>query len=123
MANHSPNGKFAPGNRANPGGRPKIVDELRQRALRAVDEKVLAAWEDELEERDRQVVTQVGAITVFCKGPNWVKCSELLAAYGLGKPVQPVESKVEVTVSDTRQMTTAQLDARIAELEGSHVEH
>jgi hypothetical protein len=42
---------------------------------------------------------------------------------GLGKPVQPVDSKVEVTVNDAREMTTAQLDARIAELEGLRVEH
>ena len=44
--------------------------EFRQRARRAVDQHVLAAWEREVAEQ----------------GPEWVRCSELLAAYGYGKP-------------------------------------
>ena len=108
--------------RRGPGGRPKIVDELRQRCLKAVDEVVLAYWLDEVTEREREVITPAGPMTMVCRGQHAARCSELLANYGLGKPVQPVESKVEVTVTDAREMTTAQLDARIEELE-SHVEH
>ena len=79
------------------GGRPKLVDELRQRALRAVDEHVMAYWLDEVQERPREVMTSDGPITMVCRGSHAAKCSELLAAYGMGKPVQPVESKVEMT--------------------------
>jgi hypothetical protein len=29
---------------------------------------------------------------------NWVKCSELLAAYGYGKPAQPIEQSGSIEV-------------------------
>lgn len=106
----------------NPGGRGKLADELRQRALKAVDQRVLEAWEDEMEVRERQVITQVGPITVVARGPNWVKCSELLAAYGLGKPVQPTESKVDVVHHDAREMSRERLLAIAAGTE-SVTEH
>lgn len=118
-----PNPKWTKGGPSpNPSGRPKLVDELRQRALKAVDAKVIEAWIDELEERPRQVVTQVGPVTVVCKGPNWVKCSELLAAYGMGKPVQPTESSVSVEIRDARQLSRDQLMA-IAASEGAEQHH
>lgn len=55
---------------------------LRDRCRKAVDELVLAAWENE----------------VRTCGPHWVRCSELLAAYGYGKPKErlEVQSTVEV---------------------------
>jgi hypothetical protein len=68
-------GKFVKGQSGNPGGRPKLINELRERALKAVDEVVLKYWRDQVE----------------TDGPNAAKCSELLAAYGLGKPSQQVE--------------------------------
>lgn len=116
-------GTWQKGQSGNPGGKNKLVAELRERCLDAVDAKVIAAWRDELEERPREVVTQLGPITVTCRGPYWVKCSELLAAYGIGKPVQPTESKVDVVHHNARDLTRDQLDARIAELEGANVEH
>lgn len=61
---------FAKGQSGNPNGRPKVVEEFRARARKAVDEHVLAAWVAEVE----------------AQGPEWVRCSELLAAYGYGKP-------------------------------------
>ena len=59
----------------NPSGRPKVVEEFRKRARKAVDEHVISAWIAEVEGQ----------------GKEWVRCSELLAAYGYGKPSQPVE--------------------------------
>ncbi len=85
---------WSKGQSGNPGGRPKLVDALRERALKAVDEKILEAWIDECTEREREVMTLEGPVVVVERGKNWVKCSELLAAYGMGKPVQPTENKM-----------------------------
>lgn len=73
--------KFGPGNNANPSGRPKVVQEFKARCQKAVTETVLEKWIAEVESG----------------GENWVKCSELLANYGMGKPAQAVElgGKVE----------------------------
>lgn len=68
-------GTFPKGKSGNPNGRPKIIEELRARCLKAVNDKVIAAWENEVDSL----------------GNNWIKASELLAAYGLGKPSQAVE--------------------------------
>lgn len=54
----------------NPGGRPKLAPHMRSRCRTIVDEKVISAWEEEVDER----------------GTHWVRCSELLAAYGYGRP-------------------------------------
>ncbi len=66
---------FAKGNCANPGGRPKLAEELRKKALKAVEDHVIDFWIE-------QVTT---------RSDDAVKCSELLAAYGLGKPPQRLE--------------------------------
>lgn len=86
-------GRFGAGNNANPGGRPKALENLRQRALDIVTSKVVDAWEAELELKTRIVGhTKDGEpIHDEQRGKDWVKCSELLAAYGAGKPVQQVE--------------------------------
>lgn len=65
-----PGKPFAKGVSGNPTGRPKVVEEFRQRARKAVDATVLDAWVREVEQM----------------GDEWVRCSELLAAYGYGKP-------------------------------------
>ena len=62
------NGTFAEGNSG--GGRPRGLKELRLRARDVVDRHVIAAWEKEIIEH----------------GEHWVKCSELVTAYGYGKP-------------------------------------
>lgn len=64
----------------NPGGRPKVVEEFKLRARRVVDEHVLEMWEKEVSK----------------KGKDWVKCSELLVAYGYGRPTQSLEAAVDV---------------------------
>lgn len=66
---------FVKGQSGNPGGRVKLPEAFRDRCKRAVDEHVIDAWIEEVESR----------------GDNWVKCSELLSAYGLGKPAQSIE--------------------------------
>lgn len=68
---------FKKGQSGNPGGRPKVAAELKARCLKAVDEKVIKAW-----------IAEIDAM-----GDHWVKCSELLAAYGLGKPTQPISGE------------------------------
>lgn len=65
---------FEKGKTGNPRGRPPIKPEFRDRCRRAVDEHVIEAWLNE----------------VATLGEHWVKCSELLANYGYGRPPQPV---------------------------------
>lgn len=108
--------KFQKGQSGNPSGRPKIAEEFRKRALKLVDEKVLAAWEDEIELRPREVITQAGPFEMVSRGKEWMRASELIAAYALGKPAQAVEvsgpegGPVRV---DVRELSDADL-ARIA---------
>ncbi len=61
---------FKPGQVANPAGRPKGNPAFKMRCRTVVDSVCFDAWKTEVEN----------------KGDNWVKCSELLAAYGYGKP-------------------------------------
>jgi hypothetical protein len=90
------NGRMVPGTTLNPSGRPKVVEEFRARARKAVDEKIVARWIREVED----------------DGPDWVKCSELLAAYGYGKPSQSVELNADVTASNPHsQLTIEELRA------------
>ena len=93
------------GKSPNPGGRHRIAEQFRS-DCRDFSPTVREAWQNE----------------VSMRGPNWVKCSELIAAYGMGKPVQPTESKVDVTVSDVREMSRERLLA-IAAGSDEHVEH
>jgi len=72
---------FKPGQSGNPGGRPKLRELVRERSAKAVDEHVVEAWIQE----------------VVTRGDDWVKCSELLAAYGIGKPQSAPEDLEAVT--------------------------
>lgn len=81
----------------NPGGRPKLREHVRERCASAVDELVVAAWEAE----------------VRAQGPDWVKCSELLAAYGIGKPASSPEDLQALKESGpvtTREQALAAVD-------------
>lgn len=82
---------FKPGQSGNPGGRPKVADVFKMGCRRVVDELVLERWRDEVEKL----------------GDNWVKCSELLAAYGYGKPTQYTELSVD---GKTRDVVTEKLE-------------
>jgi hypothetical protein len=90
------------GQSGNPGGRPKLAAHLRKRCREVVDADVVDAWA-------KEVKTQ---------GPYWVRCSELLAAYGYGPPkaiadldseaaqVDPVD---ELSVEDLRALARQSL--------------
>ncbi len=66
---------FVKGKSGNPGGRPKVSDEFKAKARKIVDDLVLQKWEQEIRS----------------EGEHWVKCTELVTAYALGKPAQAVE--------------------------------
>lgn len=68
---------FRKGEVNNPHGRPKGDAEFRERCRRITDHLSIQAWEKEVAEH----------------GPSWLKCSELLAAYGYGKPPQAAEDR------------------------------
>lgn len=90
--NPSPANQFKKGQSGNPGGRPKTLAELRARCRDAVDEFVIKQWIE----------------TVKVQGDGWVKCSELLAAYGYGKPEgRPTDDDEEVQTSAGLDVPTA----------------
>lgn len=70
----------------NAGGRAKENADFLARARAAVDEHVLEAWISEVKER----------------GPGWVKCSELLAAYGYKRPAAATEDNDALRESGNR---------------------
>lgn len=82
----NPDGTLKKGAKLNPGGRPKENEMFRERAKKAVDEHVLQAWIDE----------------VVNRGDAWPKCSELLAAYGYGKPASAPEDNDALRESGSR---------------------
>jgi hypothetical protein len=83
----NPDGTLKKGTAAlNPGGRPKLDANFRDRAKKAVDEHVLGAWIEE----------------VVNRGDAWAKCSELLAAYGYGKPPAAPEDNEALRDSGAR---------------------
>jgi len=91
--------KFGPGNNANPSGRPKVALEFKARCQKAVTEVVIDRWISEVE----------------TMGENWVKCSELLANYGMGKPAQAVEVTGTIVESEaTRVLSDVELRKLIA---------
>ena len=61
---------FVKGKSGNPSGRPKVAAEFRDKCRRVVDALCIQAWEAEVEG----------------KGEDWLRASELLAAYGYGRP-------------------------------------
>lgn len=74
---------FKKGQSGNPNGRPKVAEEFREGCRRILDAKVLKRWEREIDE----------------DGPDWVKASELIAGYAVGKPSQAVEHKGKAPVA------------------------
>ena len=58
--------------------------EFQSRARLAADGLALPAWEAEVVEH----------------GKDWLRASELLAAYGYGKPPQTIDLKAQVTTEN-----------------------
>jgi hypothetical protein len=73
---------------------------MRKRCRDIVDAKVIAKWEAEIDEG----------------GPAWVKCSELLAAYGYGKPKDVGGADDDAKPNPLEGLTPEQI-AALAELE------
>lgn len=91
-AARGPGRPFEPGKSGNPGGRPKTAQQFRARARAAVDEHVIEAWEDEVTNR----------------GPAWLRASELLAAYGYGKP-STIDDENDAPVNPLAGLSTEQI--------------
>lgn len=79
MAENAPKTPGRPFARGNPGGpgRPKVPDEFKAKCRKATNDLVFNAWKEEVETR----------------GEHWPKAAEMLAAYGHGKPTQPVSGE------------------------------
>lgn len=87
------------------------MEEFRDRARKAVDEKVLDAWIDELEVRERTVITPAGPFEIEQRGKEWLRASELLAAYAYGKPAQTIEKNVTITKRSPREYSLEELES------------
>jgi hypothetical protein len=85
----------------NPTGRPTVAVEFRVKARALVDELVLKAWEREVRNG----------------GDNWLKASELLAAYGYGKPNQSIDLTADVTSRDASPPLTNDERRRLLQLQ------
>jgi hypothetical protein len=72
--NPSPSTRFKAGFVANPGGRPRIVGELRE-SCREVTPAVIERLKAEVAE----------------SGPEWLAASKVLLAYGWGTPRQSID--------------------------------
>lgn len=105
---------FSPGVSGNPGGRPKVADEFKARCRRILDETVIDAWADEIKMRPREIITPAGPFEMECRGPHWVKASELIAGYAIGKPAQRTEltgaDGGPVNVRDVSELSDADLE-------------
>lgn len=70
--------RFAKGNPGGPG-RPKVNEAFRDRCRKFVTEHILDCWEKE----------------ILGGGEDWLRASELMTAYGFGKPTQPLSGDEE----------------------------
>lgn len=93
---------FVKGQSGNPAGGkpgPRTDPAFKTRCRKAVDELVISKWEEEVRNM----------------GEHWVKCSELLAAYGYGKPAQSIEVSTPAVESEqVARLTDGDLLALIA---------
>ena len=101
-ANRPKSGKFEKGKSGNPTGRPKVVEAFRDRARSAVDALVLERWVQEVESQ----------------GDEWMRASELLAAYGYGKPSSAPEDLQAVRDGGGRLLTLLTRDEVLAVARG-----
>lgn len=79
--------RFKPGVSGNPAGRSRVIEAFRLTCRTLTDELCLPMWEAE----------------VRAKGTNWMRCSEMIAQHGYGKPTQTIVATV--TNRDERPMS------------------
>jgi hypothetical protein len=117
--NHGADGRFVEGNRANPGGHPKVLRELRERirerGLDLVEKLFAIAWaEPRIEKRGRRNVV-VGPTHL-----ERIQAIKLLMAYGYGRPTLAVEVSGPgggpVQHRDITQLNSSERRQRIDEL-------
>jgi len=78
----------------NPNGRSIVAERFRQ-LCRDHAPGIVKRWLREVDE----------------SGPDWVKCSELLAAYGFGKPSQQTDINITATSKTTVEERLEQLQS------------
>lgn len=83
--------RFKKGKSGNKAGRPKVVEEFRARCRKIVDEEVIDMWHEEIQLKEREVITPAGPMTMVTRGKHAEKAADQLSAYGYGKPTQRVE--------------------------------
>lgn len=105
--------QFQKGKSGNPSGHPKLANHLRMRCLQAVSDTIIDAWMDEIENKPRVIDVKGVKTHTEARGQYWVKCSEMVAAYGLGKPAQHV---VTTTDNPTTGLSYKELIAKAAEI-------
>ena len=103
-ANRTVNGRFMKGQSGNPGGRPKTLARV-QNLAREYTGKSIEVLGTIIENEKERGATRVAAIQVMLDR-------------GWGKPLQRIDSGK----TDIEDMTDAELEARVAELEAQHPE-
>lgn len=90
---------FQPGNKFGKGA-PAHNKNFRATCRIIVDALVIKAWHAEVESH----------------GPDWLRCSELLTAYGYGKPPQSVEvsGTLNLAAEEVKPLQTDELRQLIA---------
>ena len=102
--NRSLDGRFKRGRSGNPGGRPKTLARVQDLA-RQYSETSIKVLGEIMEDEDERGATRIAAIQV-------------LLDRGWGKPLQ----RIDTGKTDIEDMTDAELEAHIAELEAQQPE-
>jgi hypothetical protein len=92
-------GQFRPGQSGNPGGRPRVIAEVRELA-REHTETALATLAEISENKKLSPSARVAAATA-------------LLDRGYGKPTQPLDHELKNDHRPAREKTTAELDADV----------
>lgn len=87
----APGRPFPKGKSGNPSGRPKVAISFRLSCREAVDKDCFPLWVKEVQ----------------TNGKNAMKASELLAAYGYGKPTEYVVVDATVAAVDPKEVEIA----------------
>jgi hypothetical protein len=97
-------GKFAPGMSGNPGGRPKVAGRVRA-AAREHGKKAIERLAELMHDGDGRVAVMA--------------CNALLDR-GFGKPMQAVRKTVMHVRKNPRDMSLAEIEARIERLKAGN---